>query len=340
MFVGLRVIAILRQMTFIPLAAETRLTTPMITALVITLATSLVLLFRSMWRVTFGLKRRRGIEVLCTILTFVAGTVISIDLLQESRILFAKTDEIAAEFGCLLVFATMMYCAFIAKSLHGSALVLRRSSDAWILILVAATMSGWSYHRIQVRSNEHIFSGLEDAIPGAVEPDFKSEAMTDEGTNVPLYHLAVEKSVFDTYASKSEEKFSNFGNALIRRKEADMMANCHGWVFTAGRFLLKGNDVDRILCDNRYYVVSVPKPGDIVIYRNEAGAILHTALVQGVLSDGTVITESKWGVDQRFIHLPANQPYSQLFEYYRTERPTHLIRIRESSDLDADDRNG
>ena len=327
-------------MTFTPLAAEARLTTFIITALVITLATSLVLLFRSIWRVAFGLKKRPVIEVLCTFLAFVAGAVVAIDFLQESRVLFARSDEVAAEFGCLLVFATLMYCAFIAKSLHGSAMVLRRSRDAWMLILVAAIMSGWSYYRVNVRSTEHIFSGVADAIPGAIESDFQSQAMTDEGTDVPLYHLAVERSQFDIYASQSEEKFSNFGNALIRRKEADMMANCHGWVFTAGRFLLKGNDVDRILCDNHYFVVSVPKPRDIVIYRNEAGAILHTALVQGVLSDGTVITESKWGVDQRFLHLPTDQPYSQLFKYYRTDRPTHLIHIRESNHLDADDHNG
>ena len=246
----------------------------------------------------------------------------------------------AADFCCLLVFATMMYCAFIAKSLYGSAPMLRRSPDAWMLILVAFMMSGWSYHRVQVRSTENLFSSLVDAIPGAVEPDFASKAITDEGTIVPLYHLTVEKGTFADYASNSAEKFSEFGNALIRRKEADMMANCHGWVFTAGRFLLKGNDVDRILCDNHYYVVSDPKPGDIVIYRNEAGAILHTALVQGVLTDGTVITESKWGVDQRFLHLPSMQPYSQIFDYYRTERPSHLIQIRESSDCDEDDQNG
>ena len=311
-----------------------------ITALVITLATSLLLLFRSMWRVAFGLKRRRGVEVLCTLLTFGAGAVISIDLLQASRVILAESDEIVADVGCLLVFATLMYCAFIAKSLHGSALVLRRSSDAWMLVLVAVMMSGWSFYRVHVRSNELIFSGLEVTIPGKVEPNFGAVAMTDEGTNIPLYHVAIDESVFGTYASKSEEKYAEFGNALIRRKAADMMANCHGWVFTAGRFLLKGNDVDRILCDNRYYVVSVPKPADIVIYRNDAGAILHTALVQGVLIDGTVITESKWGVDQRFLHLPTKQPYSQLFEYYRTARPTHLIQIRESIDLNAEDQNG
>jgi hypothetical protein len=311
-----------------------------IPALVLTLAASLLLLTRSLCRIVFGAKQLRVLDVSCTVLAVFSGSIIAIDLMQESKVLFARTGEMAADFCCMLVFATMMYCAFIAQSLHGAAPNLRRSPDAWILILVAFMMSGWSYHRVQVRSAENMFSSLVDVIPGAVEPDFASKAITDEGTIVPLYHLAVEKSTFADYASSTAEKFSEFGNGLIRRKEADMMANCHGWVFTAGRFLLKGNDVDRILCDNHYYVVSAPKPGDIVIYRNEAGGILHTALVQGLLTDGTVITESKWGVDQRFLHLPSMQPYSQIFDYYRTDRPNHLIQISESIDCDEDDQNG
>lgn len=322
------------------LPAETRLTSAIIIpALVATLAASLLLLFRNGCRVVFGAKQHRILEVSCTALAVLAASIIAIDLLEESRVFFAKRGEIAADFCCLLVFATMMYCAFIAKSLHGSADRLRRSSEAWMLILVACMMSGWSYHRVQVRSLENEFSGLMAVMPGAVESDFDSEAMTDEGTIVPLYHLASEKGSFANYALSSEEKYSEFGNLLIRREEADGMANCHGWVFTAGRFLLKGNDVDRILCDNHYYVVSKPLSGDLVIYRNEAGAILHTALVQGVLADGTVISESKWGVDQRFLHLPTIQPYSQIFQYYRTDRPNHLIQIQDFSDDDEDYRN-
>ena len=312
-------------------------------ALTFTLAASLLMLFRGVWRVAFGATRRRAIEMIFVILAVLAGSIIAIDLLQESRVLFAQTAEVVADLGCMIVFATMMYCAFIAKSLHGSAPTLRRSADAWMLILVAAMMSGWSYHRVQVRSTEYMFFGSQSSMPGVVQPDFEFEAMTDEGTEVPLFRLSVEQEVFDEYASKSEGNYHEFGSALIRRREADKMANCHGWVFTAGRFLLKGIDVDRILCDNRYYVVPAPKPGDIVIYRNDVGSILHTALVQAVLADGTVITESKWGVDQRFLHLPTAQPYSQTFEYYRTERPSHLIQIREALDgvdIDHDDQNG
>ncbi len=146
----------------------------------------------------------------------------------------------------------------------------------------------------------------------------------------------VDDYTFEEYSSSSEERFRAFGNAMIYREDADRMANCHGWIFTDGRFLLKGNDVERILCDNHYELVADPRPSDLVIYRNEMGSILHTALVQGILRDGTVITESKWGIDQRFLHLPANQPYSQHFAYYRTDRPNHLIRIQESTFCEND----
>ena len=226
---------------------------------------------------------------------------------------------------------TTTFCAYQVSTHHGSAVTLRQYTSSWLLIFFSLMMTGWSYHRIQIRSLGVDFVGMSDTVPGVVELDNHSLAMTDTGTNIPLYRFATDESRFEEYASSSEDRFRIFGNAMIYREDADKMANCHGWVFTDGRFLLKGNDVDRILCDNHYVLVTDPRPSDIVIYRNEMGSILHTALVQGILRDGTVITESKWGIDQRFLHLPAKQPYSQHFEYYRTDRPNHLIRIREST---------
>jgi azurin len=165
-------------------------------------------------------------------------------------------------------------------------------------------------------------------LPGVIEPEEGSWAMTDEGANIPLYHLATDDIQFQEYALSVDQRYKSYLHEMIHRGDADKTTNCHGWVFTGGRFLLKGADVERILCDNRYFVVSDPKPNDIVIYRDQARNILHTALVQAVLADGTVITESKWGVDQRFLHLPVDQPYSSTFEYYRTDRfSDHLIRI-------------
>ncbi len=318
-------------------AVYPKLTTPaIISALVFSFTGSVLILARSIWRVGFGAKKCRPVEYSCSVLFFSAASVITIDLLQEGRVLFPKHSEIYSEFGCLLLFMVLTLGAYHASTPLGSAFTLRRRTSSWLFILLAIAMTGWTRHRIQIRSSSLICLGFSECVPGVMELDKEFLGATDEGTSIPLFRFATDVKHFEEYASLSEERFKSFTNLMIHREDADRMANCHGWVFTGGRFLLKGLDVDRILCDNQYVLVTDPRPSDIVIYRDEVRHILHTALVQGILSDGTVITESKWGIDQRFLHLPTDQPYSQTFEYYRTNRQSHLIRIRESTVSDED----
>lgn len=303
----------------------------MIPALVTSLAASILLLARGVWRIGYGARNRNWIEAFYAFLSIGAVSFIAIDLIHQSRSLLSIHLEIYADVGCLLLCVLMTYFVFRTFTLHGSAKALRRSAHSWLLILVASFMTSWTYHRIMVRSLGVDFLGAAEVLPGILEQDRLYVATTDAGACIQLYRLETSDRQFEEYASLLEDKQNGFSHLGILRQDADKMANCHGWVFTAGRFLLKGTDVERILCDNSYYIVADPKPGDITIYRNEVGGILHTALVQGVLIDGNVILESKWGVDQRFLHLPANQPYSQFYDYYRTTRPNHLITVRESS---------
>jgi hypothetical protein len=93
--------------------------------------------------------------------------------------------------------------------------------------------------------------------------------------------------------------------------------------------LINSDGVSTILEDNDYTRVDCPETGDIAIYRNTRGDAIHTALVCTVLQDNTVLLESKWGLHQRFIHLPEDQPYSTLIEYFRTTRSGHHINIVE-----------
>ena len=44
---------------------------------------------------------------------------------------------------------------------------------------------------------------------------------------------------------------------VTRVAPVDPACNCHGWVFTGGRFWVSGEDVPRILEDNGYRRVSV-----------------------------------------------------------------------------------
>lgn len=205
----------------------------------------------------------------------------------------------------------------------------------WGLCVALMTMSGsgisyWSYERFCRMFNHFVIFNL-DANIGAVTPNNDFEAFADNGEKVELFSFSADDQQFDEFADAFSLRYPRFENALIETAVADRNANCHGWVFTEGRFLLRGTGVETILRANRYELVTEPKPHDVVIYRDITGKILHTALVQAVLSNGTVITESKWGIDKRVLHRPEDQPYSDRFEFYRTSRPSHSIRIAEAS---------
>ena len=74
---------------------------------------------------------------------------------------------------------------------------------------------------------------------------------------------------------------------------------------------MRGREVATLLADNGYQIVEHPAVNDVVVYRGGEGTILHTGMVRGVLDDGTVLVESKWGLEGRYLHRPEDQPYSR-----------------------------
>jgi hypothetical protein len=103
--------------------------------------------------------------------------------------------------------------------------------------------------------------------------------------------------------------------------------NCHGWIFTGGRYWIPVEDVDLILDDNGYGRVPAPVPGDLAIYRDADGTPVHTGVVRAGGGDGPVLIESKWGGMGRFVHPPQVHPYGETtITYYRSPRRGHLLR--------------
>jgi len=202
----------------------------------------------------------------------------------------------------------------------------RRVATRGPLLVATLALCIWSMARIMLRSVNYSVFGAGMIMPGTVVVERSNFGITDRGNRVELYYFDADSSM-EGYITHTDERYLGFHTSLIQRDEVDTSANCHGWVFTGGRFLLRGEGVQQILDDNGYEVVEKPTEGDIVIYRNVLGSILHTGLVQGVLKDETVLVESKWGIDQRFLHLPEQQPYSSIFEFYRSNRRGHLIEI-------------
>jgi hypothetical protein len=85
--------------------------------------------------------------------------------------------------------------------------------------------------------------------------------------------------------------------------------------------------VELILHDNGYRPQSVPRAGDLAIYRNEQGDIVHAGIVRANDPFGLALVESKWGCLGRFIHPADVHCYpNTVCTYYQTSRSHgHLL---------------
>jgi hypothetical protein len=256
-----------------------------------------------------------------------SALLLVVDAMEASHSLYSAEGHVLIE---LLLLIVLIACVWAGIYFFAN----RQRSRTWSFIKQVSTvvvlllLMGWCYARIDARSSGHLTYGLASSVPGNIELDDRFLCETDIGSDIQVFRFSTADSAFLRFCDTFRLRYAHFGNSLIRRGAADQHTNCHGWVFTGGKFLLRGEGVERILTDHDYHIVETPVEGDIVIYRAQNGSILHTALVQAVLNDGTVITESKWGVEQRFLHLPDDQPYSNIYNYYRTTRPNHLVKIR------------
>ncbi|GIW93696.1 MAG: hypothetical protein KatS3mg110_1737 [Pirellulaceae bacterium] len=148
---------------------------------------------------------------------------------------------------------------------------------------------------------------------------------TDKGRTFPAYRAFLPQGHDETAADAPARLLDGY---LIREGPIDTRSNCHGWLFAQGECVVMGDAVEAILQDNGYQLVTNPAPGDIIVYRDEHGVIMHSGLVRGILDDGTPLIESKWGLGARYLHRPMDQIFSPHFSYYRSPRRAELADTR------------
>ena len=215
---------------------------------------------------------------------------------------------------------------------------LRRCPSAWFLLVSSVCLFIWSSHRFQERLQPSAKRMLLIALPPGKQRQQVNEflAITDRNHPIKVYRLG--QVATDPMDNEFREKDYSveYNGTMIQRVAGGVLSNCHGWVFLDGQYLITGDAVQRILDDHEYEVVEEAAAGDVIIYRDNNRNIVHSGLVRGVLNDGTVIIESKWGVEGVFLHIPQDTPYSVLFDYYRSPRPTHQIKIVPADELSGD----
>ncbi len=150
-------------------------------------------------------------------------------------------------------------------------------------------------------------------------------AVTDMGQALPL--IAYDD---DELLGEKERQYissERFQSRIIRLNAPSTLCNCHGWVFTGGRFAIQSRYVDELLADNGYVEVNSPQAEDVIIYRSFNGIVEHTGLVRMVGQDGLILVESKWGPLGVYLHAVDEQPYGVKRNFYRSPRAGHIVSI-------------
>ena len=214
---------------------------------------------------------------------------------------------------------------------------LRSSAVVWGVMLCSLGTTCWSAYRLyeeEDRDKDVLIESEYRSAAGSMTPA-QAQATTDRGRVIPLYHWQ-SVSPQEAALSKLNPPHADFPAMIIARSTPDTRTNCHGWVFTGGQYVVLGATVEMIIADNGYLPAQTPRMGDLVVHRSRTGEIQHTGLVRGVLDDGTVIEESKWGVAAgRYLHFPEAQPYGTA-AFFRSSRQGHLLAtVPDTGDADA-----
>ncbi len=183
-----------------------------------------------------------------------------------------------------------------ASMLLGTVLRLRLVRG-WSLVLVFASlgMAGWLAWRLDALAGTPLDPGAFERASVHIDLSRPIERIlaTDRGSRVPVLAVRAEfRSEGNPAAGDLEPRLLQ---RVIRTSAPEDRCNCHGWVFAEGAGHIGGPDVERILQDNGYQATEVAAVGDVVIYRDDAGAIVHSGVVRALGSGGLVLIESKWG---------------------------------------------
>ena len=156
--------------------------------------------------------------------------------------------------------------------------------------------------------------------------------LTDAGTPVPVYSATVQRPPTEIIEyEKNILSGFEWENRVIHRSPADDESNCHGWVFTGGKYWVLGGDVLTIIKQNGYRPIRVPFPGNLVVYKRDDGSVTHTGIVRSV--GAVTMVESKWGWMGVYLHAVESSCYGTNYTfYYNPTRSGHQFAQLNPSD--------
>lgn len=251
-----------------------------------------------------------------------------------SGVAFAAAGSVPAQRVALIligVYATLVLAgsSWLANGMSWTLSTFRTPSVRWGalgLFGIASTLGAIVHSDIaQSEADDREMVELESLStkPVCVTPAVR--VTTDAGREVGVEEATAPRELAEL-AFLDEMIFSRplIRDSVIRSQPASDRTNCHGWIFTGGRFWVAGSEVDRILSDNGYSTVNDPRPGDLVIYRS-VDSVTHTGIVRYVSDNQPVLVEGKWGCSGVYLHPVDKSIYGARFSYYRSHRNGHIL---------------
>jgi hypothetical protein len=253
---------------------------------------------------------------------------LAFDVLAVGLVGFVGHNLVSADLGIISAafIATALLAsqpAFLGRALRAAAYVTRSVPRGAMQAAcgLALTIGAAAWHETALEAAMEDDSALLDAYAQATMRP-AAEARTDSG--LPIQGYAPVELDEDATGAASSPSAGLFVDRVIRISADNGNCNCHGWVFTGGRYWLTEKSVDIILAENGYAAISDPRDGDLIIYR-EGKTITHTAMVAAVIPGIGVYAIGKWGPRAVFLHQVDLSGYGQQFTYYRSSRNGHVL---------------
>lgn len=242
--------------------------------------------------------------------------------------------ELAVRTGAILAgvlaIVTLLSSEWFGRRVASLVAVFRKPALRWGLVAVGGLgvvlASGLAFDRADEVATTEGLQDIELALSRVPnQPTDRGRAATDRGTNIVLKEAVEARNAGDLRGVEERMlRESPFRDQMIRRGGPTDNSNCHGWVFTAGKFLLSPDDVELIIKENGYAETQEPRAGDLVVYRQK-GAVAHTALVRYVTEGQPVLVEGKWGAMGVFLHPADKSSYGTEFTFHRSARNGHVL---------------
>ncbi len=230
--------------------------------------------------------------------------------------------------GCILLFPILSDRVWLGSLLRIVGGFMKSATARWVLPLACGVIvcvgSILQYDRKQTEANDRDLKSMErlTGTPDLVNAE-ERYLLTDAGTRIEV-QIPVDTQELNGIEERDLLQDMHVSMLIIQHEAASDDSNCHGWIFTGGKYWVLGKSVDTILEQNHYEPTKSPKPGDLVIYRNDA-KVAHTAIVRYVTEGMPVLVEGKWGALGVYLHAVEESCYGRNYMFYRSLRKGHQL---------------